>query len=265
MQKIIFPNKHTKKAQVTIFIILGILIFVSAVLFFFSGDAAKMAALDTDDQEPSALIKKEMINLIKICTADKAVHVVDQLTSSGGFKGITPRNVYVGDYIAPVYFDGVDLSPSTEQIEEIIKSQFATFSCPAATDLGYQLSDISVDSLQLEETEIQVNLAKVEAQKGEEQFLIEPFTVEVPSKLGLLFAATHDFLMHQQRSPEKFKITRMADAGIEHNVTFKMDETRTGEFLLVATTEKPFIDDGYPRQETNTTMQLPFIVRFDWS
>ncbi len=226
---------NRKKAQVSIFAILGIFIFVLACALYFT--LGKVNVEESIAEESSTTLENQADKAklyVESCLNEIAVRgIFDKLGPQGGY--IDPEyDAYYGDYdqvewersgnlkIPFWYYDGRDISPSLEQIETKIGrfviiegencSRLEDISSFEGTDILRPKTDYyeNLFDFSKEETYINVSILNtsviiryhypITLVRGDKQKTIEDFVTEIPIALGADYWIAKDILSRAEES-----------------------------------------------------------------
>ncbi len=146
-------QKMNKKAQVTSFIVIGLVILIAVSLFlYYRGFLIQEPVIIPDDLKP-------INNFVEACVQDVAKDAVISLGARGGYIEMPERmNLYdafveqtPGSLIRVPYwyFNGVNLAPSIESMQDSI-SNYIEENINSCTDCTYCRSGIFVYMVNIE-------------------------------------------------------------------------------------------------------------------
>jgi hypothetical protein len=220
-------NTLMRKAQITLFIIIGILIIIVGGIAFWllAGQAQKNPdILGTIQLQTQADIVK---NYVEKCLFDVSVRGIYLITSQGGY--IDPEyNAYYGDYdqvewvrsgelkIPYWYYGGVDISPSLNQVEtklgryilvegenctnvESIQSLTGTKIIKPATTYQETFFDTSKEktniSVSINERDVSVRYYfPITLKRNDSEITVKEYYAYIPFAIGLDFASAKEIV-----------------------------------------------------------------------
>lgn len=173
-----------KKAQVTIFIIIGIILVASVVLYFiFRGGITQSYAIsDTGNVK----------NFVDSCVEEVSSEVVERVGLGGGYYYAQENSL---NGVTLYYSESIDKSfiPTKEDIEQEISNYitenlfFCTGSFNDFPDLEISAEDLNVLTT-IGEENINLNIIyPIRVAKGEDADVLRDFDVRVPVRLGIIY------------------------------------------------------------------------------
>ena len=199
-----------KKAQVTIFIVIGIVILIvlGLVFYFSSDDAEKRLFTDTDEEVVAVQ------NFIEQCLDAVAVPGVYLLAAQGGFIYL-PEDHLQGDFgnVAYSYSFGenklIAKNSMAEQLNQYIMSTF-----PGCINNFESFEGVPITanqpkaSVTIQSTYIQVNL---QYQVKVKDTTLDIFTKEISLPLGAMHGVAFQIIQEQAQNPDWIDLTGLQE------------------------------------------------------
>jgi len=220
-----------KKAQVTLFVVVAMLIVALVVLaVYFMGIKPQKASIDA---EP---IKAYVQNCVESTGEDAIIFIGQQ----GGYSEVPEKSI--GSY--PYYFSGnQSYVPSKEEIEEQI-SLYINDMLPFCTQNFVDFPDFYVEANPLSintKTTILEDEIILEAdwtvyiRKAETTYSIGKFSAKVKSRLNSIYSVAQSIIEEQIKEPSSICLSCLTKFGTENNLYVDMAnyENNTVLFTLV--------------------------------
>src|SRR3989344_7141095 len=185
-----------KKAQLTIFIIIAILIVAVVVLFFTLRGNLNLSGKPVSPE--TAKIK----NFVQECLDDSLEEVVFRVGENGGYYFLSSASATTPILEIPYYIkNNKNLMPSKEKIQDEISKG-------VARELVFCIEDFTLFENEYEITKGKINFPEViiepervlvdvnyplTIQKGDSKSKIEDFSSEVPVRFGIVYDAIAEF------------------------------------------------------------------------
>ena len=208
-----------KKAQITIFIIIAILIIAVVALFFALRGNINLPG------KPVSPETAEIQNFVQTCLDDSLENVVFKVGENGGYY--FPPKVSTPVLEVPYYIkDNNNLMPSKEDIEREISRgiERELFFCIGNFELFSPEYEITKGKMTPPEVVIEPERVLVELNypltiiKGGSKSKIEDFSSEVPVRLGIIYDAVVEFVAEDLKYPEGVCISCLFDISIKNGL-----------------------------------------------
>jgi hypothetical protein len=260
----------SKRGQVTIFIVIGIILLaVTAVIFFFVdlGTKDQLAAQD-EFQFNSNYVKSFIDN----CLQESAYDAMHTVFSQGGyyqypleldtFKFVEEEEVLT----LPVYF-------STDQIEypslNMIETEVATatkdylFECfddfDSFKEQGYEVkTSISLVTVSFSSKTVISLKLPLTISDDDQMIELNEFIITVPFNFKDKYEDIEDYLEEQKKNPQSLLIGKLSSFAYDQNYEFSFSQFgNSGSDVLV--------DFVYENPLSNELLNYRFALNFDWS
>jgi len=180
-----------KKAQVTIFIIIAIILIAAVSLYFiFRDDLSSEGELSPDIEEIYLFVEE--------CLEDVSEDVIYTVGQGGGYH--FPPKLSTDSGIAYYYSNGENYMPSEKQIEEEI-SYFVSSKLFFCVRNFVDFPEFEITQREIKtKTEIKDEEVILEVEypiriiKGDKTTLIEDFEVKIPVRLGVVYDSVSGFI-----------------------------------------------------------------------
>ena len=218
-----------RKAQLTIFIIITILIIAAAALFFTLRGNLNLPG------KPASPETSEIQNFVQECLDESLEEVVFRIGEYGGYY--FPQKISTPVLEIPYYIkEGKNLMPSKEQIQEQISRgiERELFFCinNFASFPEYEITKgkITPPEVVIEPERVLVELNyPLTIIKGDSKSKIEDFNSEVPVRFGIVYDAAAEFVEEEIKT-EDFCITCLLlainETGLKATPTFYGQKTQ---------------------------------------
>ena len=208
-----------RKAQLTIFIIITILIIAAAALFFTLRGNLNLPG------KPASPETSEIQNFVQECLDESLEEVVFRIGEYGGYY--FPQKISTPVLEIPYYIkEGKNLMPSKEQIQEQISRgiERELFFCinNFASFPEYEITKgkITPPEVVIEPERVLVELNyPLTIIKGDSKSKIEDFNSEVPVRFGIVYDAAAEFVSESLKSHEGVCISCLFDISKENGFT----------------------------------------------
>jgi len=202
-----------KRGQVTIYVILGLVIFIAAgIIFFLKYDILNSITLKEGQKiinvPPQVQVVYDYVQDCVETGTSNALYIIGQ---NGGYF-ITPELSTLGDI--PYYFiDNNSYVPTKEDIEKEI-SKYINAELPLCIDDFKNLTEFRINQGNIN-TKTYVGNDKVlvsiryllNIQKGDISYQLEDFSYELKLRLGLIYDASKKIVNSQIENPENICIS----------------------------------------------------------
>ncbi|MBA3064443.1 hypothetical protein FP803_03315 [Candidatus Woesearchaeota archaeon] len=211
-----------KRAQITPFIILGLvfLLFFLIILFTKSYRIEKIDAVYSGEISP---IK----NYVDLCAKSSASDALYLLGVQGGYTA-PPKLYFQSAYakIAYWYYEGQDTSPTIEEMEQELSSYVnralpeCIESLNAFSDMGFEFEFGEID------TETKINENNVEFRidysitiiKGESKAEISEFYKMIPVRLGYMYSIAKEIVGKEVEDPDWIDMTYLVNQDLNFKI-----------------------------------------------
>jgi len=229
---------HSKRSQISIFIILAVVfVLVFSFLFFLRNNFFQGASFETNTIQ----------SFVESCIEKEAGAIISQAGENGGF------------YIAPepktdsgifMYYDGKnDLSPSQKGLEESLdyfleeRLFFCTKNFVDFPEYEIWQEEIKVNSKLANEKILFTVNYPLTIQKGADVVQLEKFSVAVPTRLGFYSSIAREIGSVQKNYPQGICLDCLLETALKYDVYIDMvdyDETTT---VFIIKDEKAKFDE----------------------
>ncbi|KHO54894.1 MAG: hypothetical protein QT10_C0010G0007 [archaeon GW2011_AR19] len=192
-----------KRAQLTIFIIIAILIVAVVALFFSLRGNLKLPG------KPASPETAEIQNFVQECLDDSLEEVVFKVGENGGYY--FPPKVSTPVLEVPYYIkNNKNLMPSKEDIEREISRGIERELFFCIEDFTFFENEYEITKGKITPPEVVIEPERVliemnyplTIQKGDSKSKIEDFNSEVPVRLGIVYDAVARFVEEEIKTPE---------------------------------------------------------------
>ena len=235
---------YFKKAQLTIFIIIAILIIAVVILFLVLYGNIKLPGT------PISPETAEVQNFVQTCLDDSIEEVVFRVGENGGYYFLPKISVPVLEI--PYYIkNNQSLMPSKEDIENEISKG-------VARELIFCLGDFAQFSEGYEITKGKMNPPKVAIEpekvlveidypltiiKGDSKFKLEDFNSEVPVRLGIVYDAVAEFIDKELETSEGLCVSCLEDVQEKYQILIDGHYSEeTNYIIFVAIDEEEYFE-----------------------
>ena len=253
----------TKKGQIAVFIVIGIviLIFASLIIYF-----TTTGEEDQSEQAPSSLDTSSVQSYVDSCLESTLRDAILYTSMQGGYD-TAPEDSYDISYFSVPYYhtvDSGDISPAKEKIESEISAYIETgleqcagnFS--AFTNQGYTISGGEIQAAAaINDMNV---IAEVKyplgIQSGESSATLEDFNAQVDLPIGRMYEISRQYINKQEENPNFVRVTPLLDICANNNLTFEtLYDHDTVVFTLI---------DPSTRAGGNADYSYSFAVKYDW-
>tara|TARA_Y100000034_G_C6886885_1_gene407312 strand:+ start:87 stop:818 length:732 start_codon:yes stop_codon:yes gene_type:complete len=206
-----------KKAQLTIFIIIAIVI-VGAIVLIFSLQTGLI-------KQPLSPDAERVYNFVQGCIEEEGAETIYTIGQNGGYFFSPELSTDSG--VAYYYSNGKNFMPSKEQVEKEIdilvneKLFFCTRNFVDFTNLRITQKEIKTQS-EINENNIILNVNyPISIVKGESTSLIENFEVEILVRLGIVYDSIEK-IIQEQLTHEDICLSCLLDISLENDLYIEM-------------------------------------------
>lgn len=238
-----------KKAQVTIFIILAIVVIVAILIFFSFRGEIKQDELISPEIEP-------IYNFVEECIENVGAEAVYTIGLGGGYYFIPELSIDEG--IPYYYYNGEDKMPTKEEIAEQI-SQYVDADLFFCTEgfISFTNYEITYDEIKTTTTindegvVIDVNYP-IKIKKENSTTLIEDFNnIEIPVRLGVVYDSASEII--RQQTSDGICLSCASDEATENDLYIDIFDYDDSTVIFTITDENSIIN--------NQTFEFNFAVR----
>lgn len=224
------------KAQLTIFIIVGIILIASVSLFFVlrGGLTQEITIPETANVE----------SFVRGCIEEVGVEAIEQIGEGGGYY-FSP-DISTDSGLAIYYSDNKNYVPSKKDIEEEINLFVAEnlFFCTRNfidfSELDIDQREIRVDSkINDEEVVLDVDYY-IRVSKGESTDVLKNFKVNIYVRLGVIYDSVLEIL---ETSREDICLSCILDTSLSSDLYVDMNDVSDEEVMFVVRDENSKLDD----------------------
>jgi len=204
-----------KRGQITVFIILGLifLIFFLIILFTKSYRIEKIGAISSGELNP---IK----NYVDLCAKSSASDALYLLGVQGGYT--TPSELYFQSAYARIaywYYEGEDISPTIEEMEQELSS-YVNVALPECieslnvfSDMGFEFEFGEINTkTKINENNVEFNINyPITIIKGESKAEISKFYKSFPVRLGHIHSIAKEIVEKEVEDPDWVDMTYLVN------------------------------------------------------
>lgn len=181
-----------KRAQVTVFVILGILVVVLGIILFL--------IINPNSSKNSSQFPVEIQNYIEDCFKKSSKETIVLVSQGGGYLDVQNFSNSLG--VTYYYFNRTNYFPSLERIEKEISQgvEKSVLNCAKEGNFSKENLDFGEPNVS---TQIKENSVKLEMDfpisysDDDEEVLIDSFSEEVEVRLGLIYEVVEELLSNE--------------------------------------------------------------------
>lgn len=232
-----------KKAQLTIFIIIGILLLLVAILFI-SYNASKETTTPIDKKIQLPYDFQPIYNHIEDCVRKEALGSLNILGIQGGYITL-PENHLATEYsnIGYSYFDGYSTLTSINDME-ISLEKFIRDVLPTCVNLslfsGFEFRNDNISSnVEILENEVVFDVSYgLQASKDDITHEFKDFSVNMPVRLGHIYSVLSGIVEKTLNDPDWIDMTYLSEFDLKINILPNSDNT-----LVYSLTDSTGLED----------------------
>ncbi|MEN9626128.1 MAG: hypothetical protein RL557_456 [archaeon] len=209
--------------QVTIFIVIGIVIVIALMIYFFARD--NLSQTLNPDVQP---VYQFVDDCVKKTTAD----ALYEISTTGGY--FFAQELSTDNHIAYYFYNEKNLMPSQEKIEEEINVYintmlfFCTRNFEDFPDYTIEQGDVQTHTV-IEDEKVRFTIDyPLSIQKGESSYSFESFHYEVPVRLGIIYTVVEKIMEEQMLEKDAICMNCISEWGDEYDLFIHLrdyDET----------------------------------------
>jgi len=231
-----------KKAQITIFIIIALVIIVGVGIYFaVSGNLDKVKG--------SSLNTRQIQGFVESCIEEVGEDVIYFVGQQGGYSVVPKVST---DFGIPYYFyDGKSYVPTKEQIEEQISLYVNEF-LPLCINNFESFKDFEINSNKINtKTFLRSNKILIEVNypltiiKGESSLQIRDFSIEVSSRLAFIQEIAEKIIEEQIKTPESICLSCLLNLELVDGLSFGMINEEDDIIFTIIDTEYLLKEEYY--------------------
>ena len=235
--------KKRRKAQVSVFIILSILILILLALFFYTRERV----IEKANVPPEI---SGINSFIENCLEESGEEAIYYIGQTGGYF-VVPEASLEGR-IAYYLQDNKNKMPSKKDIEKQISSYF-NFAMPFCINDFDDFPDFKIGENEIE-TETIIEDERVifrvkyplSIAKDGAVYTLENFELDVPARLGIIYKAIIDAMDSQMKKTDAVCINCLYDISNKYGVFFHVLDSSDNSVLIVIRDEKiKILDEAY--------------------
>jgi len=237
-----------KKAQLTIFIIVGIILIASISVFFIFRNSL--------NQEVTNPETENIRNFVLGCIDEVGVEVIEQIGDGGGYYSSSNKPTNLG--LAIYYSENQNYIPSKKEIEEEIslyveeKLFFCTRNFVDFSELDISQGDIKVNSL-INDEEIVLDVDYfVSVSKDGNTDVLRDFEVKIPVRLGIIYNSILEIV---QSSREDICLSCILDISLRDDLYIDMNDLSENEVMFVIRDEESKLN--------NESFEWVFVIDYE--
>ena len=228
-----------KRGQSTIFIIVGIVVFLIVILgIVFRGEIASTVGLSERISYPSEI--QEVVDHIQDCVDSSAEEAVVNSGFRGGYYDLPQVSFYDNDLIVPYfYYNGYNYLPSNEEyaneLEEYV--EFLVMSCiylDSFSGLEISVDEMTVDVEFLESVEFVVDyplIINIEDIEDSEYGVYDSYDSTVDVDLMQIHDVVSEIVAYDTQNPEETDLEFLLNLGLS-NVKYTPYEDGSYVYIL---------------------------------
>ncbi|MBD3312890.1 hypothetical protein GF345_00450 [Candidatus Woesearchaeota archaeon] len=259
----------TKRGQVTVFIIIGIilLIIIGAVFYF----VRTGSQVDVSDEV--VIDTSSLQNFVASCAKQTAQDAVVYTGERGGlFTGLSDvlpysseYHIYEGIAIPYYYYEGQNTALSEADITNALNTYMQTYlsECTSGFEVfrqqGYDVNEgeivsnaIITEESVLFDIEYPITLRRDGSSQTEDRF-----STEVSTDVRNSIEAVYDYLDAQEGNPNAFRLQHLVDICWENSLRFDAVDRGNGNVVVTLVDDNSLVK-GNP-------FQFSFAVKYDWT
>ena len=250
----------SKRGQITIFIIVGILLLAGALTFLalksdiITGGAKERAEQAQEASQLSASVQ----NYIQSCLENTGKDALIFIGEQGGYYDL-PR-LSDKSFLLPYYFYNNETSLiSKEELEKQLSLYvenelfFCIRNFVVFEDQGFEIGQKEVKATtKVAKNKVFFNVNfPVEIKKGETAKSVEKFSVEVPSRLGIIYDVVGELLEEQREDPGSICVSCITRLAIENDLRIEIVPIDNLMMFIITDEEVPINNQPYEYQFLN--------------
>ena len=228
-----------KRAQITIFIIIAVLILIIGVSIFLIKQPPKQKNIPANIQPINSYVQE--------CIDETAIQAVFYISERGGYYNVPEKTI---DKLTPYYlYEEENYMPSKEKIQE----QLSLYVNEKLNDCINDFTDFIDFEIQQDEikttTEIKasqvlfnINYPLKISRQGEVNNL-EDFTTTVPIRLGIVYEAIDKIMQEQIKDTSALDPNNIYEVSIQNDINVKMIGFIEDSVIFVTTDKNSKIDN----------------------
>ncbi len=235
---------YFKKAQLTIFIIIAILIIAVVILFLVLYGNIKLPGT------PISPETAEVQNFVQTCLDDSIEEVVFRVGENGGYYFLPKISVPVLEI--PYYIkNNRSLMPSKEDIENEISKGVARELIFCLEDFAQFLEGYEITKGKMNPPKVVIEPEKVLVEidypltiiKGDSKFKLKGFNSEVPVRLGIVYDAVAEFIGMELETSEGLCVSCLEDVQEKYQILIDGHYSEeTNYIIFVAIDEEEYFE-----------------------
>lgn len=231
-----------KKAQITLYIILG-LIIVMGVILVINLREPEQELVPTLDTAPIRYYIESCIET----TGEQAIKVISQ---QGGYYILPEKSIYD---VPIYYFEGQSLIPGEDILYSSL-NQYINDKIAECLDFsGFEEYNIQTEqhttTTRLSAQSLVINLEyPVKISRDMETAELNQFTVTIPTKLKKMYDVGNEIIINQDKDPDFMLVTDVIDIVERNSITYMLEEDDDGNVVYVLVDREPIVSE-FPEQE----------------
>ncbi len=232
----------SKKAQVTLFVIIAVVVVASVLLVYSTGMFQKL--------KESAM--PEQVNVVKTdidsCVEKSAQNAVSIISAQGGY--VYPDSYFLdGNLMVGYWFYDTDTSPNTDKVEEDL-SDLACLLIEDCVNLDkYDITASSKDctakaTIKTDRVDIEI-IYPVSMTIADKAYSFNEFSAKVDVGLGKVENIGKEIVAEQAEHPEEICLTCLADIGEENNVLIDVNDKNESKLVTITDENSEIFDNPY--------------------
>ncbi len=253
----------TKKGQVTVFIMVGIVMVLVLGITIFLMQKVTKERLQAEAEQPLALREEPLQQAVDDCVQDSLERAVFFISRQGGYYQTPPPYFEFAVFKVPYYFDQQVLSvPTKVEVEknlaEFIRHDFAV--CEEEINRFPQKITIAGEptmQVSLFPSTIRATVTiPLRLHIGESIVTVDQFQAKISSELSTILEVRDLLLQEQKKYPEAVRLSEVVHLAEERNIPFTLENIE-GTVLYQL---------GVPSESPNYGKLLfTFAIRYPWN
>ncbi|MAH06708.1 hypothetical protein CMI38_00475 [Candidatus Pacearchaeota archaeon] len=218
----------SKKSQVTVFVILGIVLVGGLLVFFLARDSGKIDVV-SPEVEP-------VYNFVLKCLDKVSNDAVYEVMNTGGYYDLP--ELVTDNHVAYYYYEERSYVPSKEDIEMELESYMNDL-LPLCIKNFEELPDYEVDSgevdseVEIEDDRVEFEVSyRLSIKKGENSYSFERFGYVVQIRLGLIIEAVREMIDLQLETPDDICLNCLTDVMNKYDLEMDLYEYKDDAIIF---------------------------------
>jgi hypothetical protein len=236
---------NNKKAQITIFIIMGIIIIISVGIIFIS-----KSKISQKEGIPNEIVP--IYSFVSDCIKQTGENAVNYIGETGGYSN-KEKEVFVAFY----FYNETSYIISKDRLEEEISNyineniQGCVNDFSSFAEFLIEVGDMRTN-VEIQENSVILNVNyPLQISKDKKTYLLEEFEgVTLPIRLGVVYDLAYEMTQEQVHQKDSVCITCIAELANDRGLNVKMDDYDDYTIIYTITDENSLVNNN------------PFIFKF---